>query len=80
MKAGLVGAFVVKNCVETGVKFRTRIAGIAANEGGEALFRGLSIAGKIVHIGGFAVNAILLPVDLYTLVTSSIEIDAAWFP
>ena len=77
LKAGLAGAFVVKNCVETGVKFGARIAGIATNEGSEALFRGLSVAGKVVHIGGFAVSAILLPVDLYTLVTSSKEIDAA---
>ena len=77
IKAGLAGAFVVKNCVETGLKLGARIASIAANEGGEALFRGLSVAGKVVHIGGFAFSAVLLPVDLYTLVTSSMEIDAA---
>ena len=77
IKAGVAGAFVVKNCVETGLKFGARIASIAANEGGEALFRGLSVAGKVVHIGGFAFSAVLLPVDLHTLVTSSIEIDAA---
>ena len=76
-KAGLAGAFVAKNCVETSLKFGARIAGIAANEGSEALFRGLSVAGKVAHIGGFAVSAILLPVDLYTLVTSSKKIDAA---
>ena len=77
LKAGLAGAFVVKNCVETGLKLGGRIASIAANEGGEALFRGLGVAGKVVHIGGFAFSAVLLPVDLYTLVTSSIEIDSA---
>lgn len=41
------------------------------------MFRGLSVAGKVVHIGGFVFSAALLPLDLYTLVTSSIKIDAA---
>ena len=77
IKAGLAGASVVKNCVETGFKLGVRVASIAANEGGEALFRGLSVAGKVVHIGGFVFSAALLPLDLYTLVTSSIKIDAA---
>lgn len=76
-KAGVTGALVVKNCVETGLKFGARIVGIAANEGGETFFRGLSVAGRAVHIGGFAFSVIALPFDLYTLVTSSIEIDAA---
>lgn len=77
LKAGVTGALVVKNCVETGLKFGARIVGIAANEGGETFFRGLSVAGRAVHIGGFVFSAIALPFDLYTLVTSSIEIDAA---
>lgn len=77
IKAGLAGASVVKNFVETGLKFGARIASIAANESGEALFRGLSVAGKVFHIGGFVFSAALLPLDLYTLVTSSIKIDAA---
>ena len=77
IKASICSVFVVKNCVETGLKVGGRIAGMAANEGGEALFRGLSVAGRVVHIGGFAFSAILLPVDLYTLVTSSIEFDAS---
>ena len=80
VKAGFISAFIAKNCVETGFKFGARIAGIAASEGGEALFRGLSVAGRVVHIGGFAgfaISAVLLPVDIYTLVTSSMETDAS---
>ena len=77
VKGGLTGAFVLTNCVQTGFKFGARVAGTAASEGGEALFRGLSVTSRVAHIGGFAVSAILLPFDLYTLVTSSIEIDAA---
>lgn len=77
LRAGISGALVVKNCLEAGLKFGARIAGMAANEGGEALFRGLSVAGRVAHIGGFAFSASLLPVDLYTLVTSSMEIDAS---
>ena len=77
LKAGVTGALVVKNCVETGLKFGARIVGIAANEGGETFFRGLSVAGRAVHVGGFVFSVITLPFDLYTLVTSSIEIDAA---
>ena len=77
LKAGFTGVFAVKNCVETCLKFGARVVGIAANEGGEAFFRGLSVAGKAVHIGGFAFSAIVLPLDLYTLVTSSMAVDAA---
>jgi len=77
LKAGVTGALVVKNCVKTGLEFGApRIVGIAANEGGETFFRGLSVAGRAVHIGGFAFSVIALPFNLYTLVTSSIEIDA----
>ena len=76
-KAGISTAFIFKNCVEGGLRFGGRIAVTAANEGGGALFRGLSVAGRIVHIGGFAISAVLLPVDLYTLVTNSIEVNAA---
>lgn len=77
LRAGISGALVVKNCLEAGLKFGAGIAGMAAGEGGEALFRGLSVAGRVAHIGGFAFSASLLPVDLYTLVTSSMEIDAS---
>ena len=47
-----------------------------AKEGGEASFRGLSAAGRVAHVGGFAFSAVLLPLDIYTLVTSAREIDA----
>ena len=77
VKGGSTGAFGLTNFVQTGFKFGARVAGTAASEGGEALFRGLSVTSRVAHIGGFAVSAILLPFDLYTLVTSSIEIDAA---
>jgi len=77
LKAGISSTFILKNFVETGLRFGSRIAGTAAGEGGEALFRGLSVAGRVAHIGGFAFSAILLPVDLYTLVTNSIEVDGA---
>ncbi|XP_078348481.1 uncharacterized protein LOC144633503 [Oculina patagonica] len=74
VKAGLT---IVKNCVESGLKVGAKIASTAASEGGEALFRGLSVAGRAVHIGGFALSAVLLPFDIYTLVTNSMEIDAS---
>ena len=65
LKAGISSAVILKNCVETGLRFGSRIASTAASEGGEAFFRGLSVAGRAVHIGGFAFSAILLPVDLF---------------
>ena len=77
VKAGAFGTFIVKNCVETGLKFGARIATTAASEGGEALMRGLSVAGRVAHVGGFVVSAVFLPVDIYTLVTSSMDIDAS---
>lgn len=77
VKAGFTSVFIVKNCVETGLKVGARIASTAVSEGGETLFRGLSVAGRVVHIGGFAFGAVLLPFDIYTLVTNSMEIDAS---
>ena len=77
IKAGFSSAVILKNCVETGLKFGSRIAATAASEGGEAFVRGLGVAGRVAHFGGFAFSAILLPVDLYTLVTNSMEVDAA---
>ena len=73
----LVGntANMMKSCVYTGVKLG-RVGWRAASESGEVLFRGLSTAGRVAHIGGFAVSAVLLPLDIYTLVTSAREIDA----
>ena len=77
VKAGFTSAFVLNNCVQTGLKVGARAAGTAASEGGEAFFRGLSVTSRVAHIGGFAVSAILLPLDLHTLVTFSIRVDAA---
>lgn len=68
---------MIKNCLETGVKLGARVGATAASEGGEALFRGLCVAGKTAHIGGFAFSAVLLPLDIYTLVASSMDIDAS---
>ena len=72
-KAGVASAFILRAAFKLGA----RIAGTAASEGGETLFRGLSVFGRVAHIGGFAFSAVLLPVDIYTLVTSSKEIDAS---
>jgi len=73
-------AAMIKSSVETGLKLSKaglRVGVTAASEGGEALFRGLSTASRVVHIGGFAFSAVLLPLDIYTLVTRSMEIDAS---
>ena len=56
---------------------RLRVGAAAANGGGEALFRDLSVAGKVAHIHGFAFSAVLLPLDIYTMVKNTIEIDAS---
>lgn len=76
IQTGASSISIGKNVAETSFKLGTR-AGALASEGGEALFRGLGVAGKVFHIGGFAVSSVLLPVDIYTLVTSSMEIDAS---
>ena len=75
LKMGFSTASMIKNCAEIGFKLGVRAGATAASEGGEALFRGLSVVGKAAHIGGFAFSAVLLPLDVYTLVTSSMEID-----
>ena len=77
LNVGLTAASTIKNCVQTSFKLGVRAGATAASEGGEALFRGLSFAGRAAHIGGFAFSAVLLPLDIYTLVTSSMEIDAS---
>ena len=71
--AGFSSVSFLTKSAETGA----RIAGTAASEGSEALFRGLSVTSRVAHIGGFAFSAILLPFDLHTLITSSIKVDAA---
>ena len=59
-------AAMIKSSVETGLKLSKaglRVGVTAASEGGEALFRGLSTASRVSHIGGFAFSAVLLPLD-----------------
>lgn len=70
------GVRILKTCTETGYKIGVRVGAQAASEGGEALFRSLKMAGRVIHIGGFVVNAALLPIDIYTLVTNAMKIDA----
>jgi len=77
VKVGIAAASFIKNGGETAFKFGARIGATAASEGGEALFRSLGVAGRVAHIGGFVVSAVLLPLDIYTLVTNSMEIDAS---
>ena len=77
LKVGCRGAGILKTCAETGYKIGVRVGAHAASEGGEALFRSLTLAGRVVHVGGFVFNAALLPLDIYTLVKSSMEIDAS---
>ncbi len=48
-------------------------AGVAV--GGEALWRGLTIPLKGFAIAGTALNAVLLPFDIYQLVNASIEVN-----
>ena len=78
VNAGVVSTTVIaKNCAASGIRAGIRIGATVASEGGEALFRVLSVAGRVVHIGGFAYSAILLPLDIYTVVKASMDIDAA---
>ena len=60
-----------------GAKAGARVAAIAAGEGIEAVFRAIGIGANAARIGLFAVSAILVPFDIYTLVDSSIQIDNA---
>lgn len=73
VNVGLSAASMIKNCFRLGVRAGANVA----SEGGEALFRGLSVARKAAFVGGFAFSAALLPLDIYTLVTNSIKIDAS---
>ena len=70
--------FLIKNLVDIGklAKAGTRAAAIAASEGAEAVLRTIGIAGNAARIGGFAISAVLLPVDIYTLVTSAMKIKS----
>lgn len=77
LKMGCRGAEILKTCAQTGYKIGVRVGAHAASESGEALFRSLTVAGRVVHVGGFVSNAALLPLDIYTLVKNSMEIDAS---
>ncbi|CAH3019541.1 unnamed protein product [Porites evermanni] len=70
--------FFIKNLVDIGklAKAGTRAATIAGSEGAEAVLRTIGIAGNAARIGGFAISAVLLPVDIYTLVTSAMKIKS----
>ena len=75
IRMGCNGVRLLKACAETGYKFGVRVGAQAVGEGGEALIRSFKMSGKIVHVGGFVVNAALLPLDIYTLVKAAMEID-----
>ena len=62
VEAGIGAAAILKSCAVAGYKVGARVAAEAATEGGEALFRGLGVASKVAHIGGFAFSAVMLPV------------------
>ena len=70
---------LVKNLVFLGksAKAGARVATIAAGEGVEAVFRAIGIGANAARIGLFAISAITLPLDIYTLVDSSMQIDNA---
>ena len=70
---------LIKNLVDLGksAKAGARVATIAAGEGIETAFRAIGIGANAARIGLFAVSAILVPLDIYTLVDSSIQIDNA---
>lgn len=57
--------------------FTAKIAATAADLTADAtstVFKTMSTAGRVLHIGGFAVGMALVPLDLYTLVSSSISL------
>lgn len=57
-------------------KLGAAVAKTAASEGGEALFCSLSKFDKFLQVGGFAVGAVMLPLDINSLVTNLEKIDA----
>ena len=66
-----------KNLVDAGkcAKAGARVATIASSEGVEAVLRSIGIAGNVARIGVFAISAAFLPFDIYTMVTSAMEVD-----
>ena len=53
-----------------------RASTTAAGEGVEAVLRSIGIAGNAARIGGFAISAVFLPVDIYTLVTPAMKLNS----
>lgn len=54
-----------------------RTAATAAGEGAKAVLRSIGIAaGNVARIGVFAISAVVLPVDVYTLVTSAMKFNS----
>ncbi|XP_020627939.1 uncharacterized protein LOC110065177 [Orbicella faveolata] len=76
IRMGYKGTRILKTCLQTGCKIGVRVGAQAVGEGGEALFRSLKMAGRVAHVGGFVINAALLPLDIYTLVKNAMAIDA----
>ena len=70
--------FLIKNLMDIGklAKAGTRAAATAGSEGAEAVLRTIGIAGNAARIGMFTFSAVLLPVDIYTLVTSAMKIKS----
>ena len=70
--------FLIKNLVDIGklAKAGTRAAATAGSEGAEAVLRTIGIAGNAARIGMFTFSAVLLPFDIYTLVTSAMKIKS----
>ena len=64
-----------KNVVSTGKCITSTTNGVdAALDAGATAFKCLSKFRRALHIGGFAINVIFLPVDVYALVTESIKL------
>ena len=76
IQMGCKGARMFETCARTAFKIGVRAGAQAASEGGETLFRSLKMAGRVAHVGGFVVSAALLPLDIYTLVKNTMEINA----
>lgn len=70
--------FLITNLVDIGklAKAGTRAVATAGSEGAEAVLRTIGLAGNAARIGMFTFSAVLLPVDIYTLVTSAMKIKS----
>lgn len=72
-------ALLVKNLVDVSNGINMTGASVAttvASEGMDGILRSIGIAGNTARIGIFAVSIALLPLDIYTMVTSFTEIDS----